>query len=306
MTSHCGAAEVRRKGGLGRGARFSCVALSLLGAATGTAAQDIDAQGSAASITYIGNAGVFVSYAGHGVLFDGLVRRGIPPYVTASADDRETIERAEPPFDTVDLVLATHYHADHFDAGAVWRHLDYNPRAVFVSTPQAVARVAATPSSADLEERTIASYPNEGTRERLEFMGITFDVLNLHHGRTRRPSVQNIGFVVDIEGFRVLHMGDTEVTVEELISQALDRDSIDVAFIPYWHLLDESGKRLVDMAIRPRRIVAIHVPAASAAPSYFTPVETLEALVTQLESDFPGIVVFREPLQQIEVPIVDR
>ena len=302
------AAGVTQRSVLSRVVLCVLVGLSLLAGTNGVAAQARDVPEPIAdpSITYIGNAGVFISYAGHGVLIDALVRRGIPPYVTAPADVRDKLERAESPFDEVDLVLATHDHADHFDAGAVWRHLDYNASAVFVSTPQAAARVLATPGSAELEDRVIASYPAEGTRERLSFADIDFDVLNLHHGRERRPSVANVGFVIDVEGFRVLHVGDTEVDVDELLPYALDEDSIDVAFIPYWHLLSESGRRLVDVAIKPRRLVAIHLPAPSAAPSYFTPVRTLDALLTQLEQDYPGIVVFREPLQRIELSIGAR
>lgn len=286
---------------------FVAVVASLLAGTDGVVAQDRDVEGEieAPAITYVGNAGVFISYAGHGVLIDAIVRRGIPPYITAPAALREKIERAESPFDEVELVLATHYHADHFDAGAVWRHLDYNASAVFVSTPQAAARVVATPSSAELEERVIASYPAEGTRERLSFAGIEFDVLNLHHGRERRPSVANIGFVIYIEELRVLHVGDTEVSVDELMPYALHEDSIDVAFIPYWHLLSEAGKGLVDL-IQPQRLVAIHVPSPSSAPSYFTPLRTLDALVTQLERDYPGIVVFREPFQRIELAVGDH
>ena len=40
--------------------------------------------------------------------------------------------------DNVDLILATHNHADHFDPIAVGRHLRANPEARFVSTKQAV------------------------------------------------------------------------------------------------------------------------------------------------------------------------
>jgi L-ascorbate metabolism protein UlaG (beta-lactamase superfamily) len=284
---------------------YGGVVLATFAGTTPGAAQDEETQAAAQapSITYIGNAGVFIQYASHGVLIDALVRRGIPPYITAPADVREEIEQAEPPFDRVDLVLATHYHADHFDASAVWRHLDHNANAVFVSAPQAAAQVIATPLSAQLEERVIPSDPSEGTRERLSFAGIEFDVLNLHHGRERRPSVANVGFVIDIEGFRVLHVGDTEVDVDELMSYALVEDSIHVALVPYWHLASESGKRIVDVAIKPRVLVAIHIPGTSAAPSYFAPERTLDALVTRLERDYPGIVVFREPLQRIDVTV---
>ncbi|MEE8572299.1 MAG: MBL fold metallo-hydrolase [Gemmatimonadota bacterium] len=256
------------------------------------------AQRDSAEITYIGNEGFFISYAGRGVLIDALVRRGIPPYVKASEEQRERLETAEPPFDRVQLILATHDHADHFDAGAVWRHLDHNELSVFVSTNQAVARVRATPSTPDLEERTHAASPPEGERGKFAVEGIDLDVLNLHHGRDRDPPVENVGFLVDIEGFRVLHLGDTEVSVEELLVYELYRDSIDVAFVPYWHLTDTSSRRMIEEAIKPRRIVAMHIPAADAAAAYFEPAESLQELLAQLEENYPGIILFREPFER--------
>jgi len=253
-------------------------------------------------ITYIGNEGFFLSHAGRGVLIDALVRRGIPPYVTASAEQRERIERAEPPFDHVQLVLATHARADHFDAAAVWRHLEYNDLAVFVSTNEAVARVVATPSTPEIDERAVASYPETGVRDRFAVEGIDLDVLNLH-GRNRQPPVQNIGFVVDIEGFRALHMGEAETTVEELLVYGLPGDSLDVAFVPFWHLTSDYGRRMIDEAIRPRRLVAMHIPSAGAAPSYFGSAGSLDSLVAQLEAGFPGIIIFREPMQSVRVRV---
>jgi len=256
-----------------------------------------------AEITYVGNEGFFLSYAGRGVLIDALVRRGIPPYVTASAEQRERIERAEPPFDQVQLVLVTLADADHFDAAAVWRHLEYNELAVFVSTNEAVARVVATPSTPEVDERAIASYPEAGARDRFAVEGIDLDVLNLHHGLERQPPVQSVGFVVDIEGFRAFHMGDAETTVEELLVYGLPGDSLDIAFLPFWHLTSDHGRRMIDEAIRPRRVVAMHIPPADAAPSYFGSVGSLDALVARLEADFPGIIIFREPMQSVRVPV---
>ncbi|MDH3458268.1 MAG: hypothetical protein OER90_15610, partial [Gemmatimonadota bacterium] len=101
------AAGVTQHGVLSRVVLCVLVGLSLLAGTNGVAAQDLTVPGPIAdpSVTYLGNAGVFISYAGHGVLIDALVRRGIPPYVTAPADVREKLERAESPFDDVDLVL---------------------------------------------------------------------------------------------------------------------------------------------------------------------------------------------------------
>jgi len=203
--------------------------------------------------------------------------------------------------DRVQLVLATHDHADHFDAGAVWRHLDHNALSVFVSTPQAVARVRATPSTPDLEERTYATFPPEGQREKFAVEGIDLDVLNLHHGTDRDPPVENVAFLVDIEGFRVLHLGDTEASVEDLSAYELSADSIDVAFVPYWYLMDPSDRRIIDAAIKPGHIVAMHIPVENAAPSYFGSAGSLAALEARLRENYPGILILQEPFASTRI-----
>lgn len=283
--------------------RTRVVACLLCVAVTPTFAFAQAAQRDSAEIVYIGNEGFFISYAGRGVLIDALVRRGIPPYIRASEEHREQLEKAEPPFDQVQLVLATHDHADHFDAGAIWRHLDYNEQAVFVSTNQAVTRVRATPSTPEIDERTYAAVPPEGSRAEYALEGIDLDVINLHHGRNRNPPVENVGFLVDIEGFHILHVGDAETSVEELMVHELFRDSIDVAFLPYWLLVDTVDRRIVDEAIRPGRIVAMHLPAANAAASYFGSAGTLPMLEAQLMELYPGIVIMRESFDRRRIAV---
>jgi len=264
----------------------------VLGAGLPTAA---NSQAVSARVTYIGNEGFFLSTGGAGVLVDALVRRGIRPYVKANAQDREQLELAQGPFDQVTLVLATHHHADHFDAQAVRSHLERNPNAVFVSTAQAVELVLETgPGAAALGTRLIAVQPKEGTVERLSFPGVELDVFNLHHGRDRQPVVENLGFLVDVEGLRFLHVGDTEATRDELMALALGGLEIDVAFIPYWKLLwGEPG--FVEDAIGSARVAAMHIPSARAQSDYFGEFEDLDGLVGGLEEAYPGILVFVEP-----------
>jgi len=264
----------------------------VLGAGLPTAA---NSQAVSARVTYIGNEGFFLSTGGAGVLVDALVRRGIRPYVKANAQDREQLELAQGPFDQVTLVLATHHHADHFDAQAVRSHLERNPNAVFVSTAQAVELVLETgPGAAALGTRLIAVQPEEGTVERLSFPGVELDVFNLHHGRDRQPVVENLGFLVDVEGLRFLHVGDTEATRDELMALALGGLEIDVAFIPYWKLLwGEPG--FVEDAIGSARVAAMHIPSARAQSDYFGEFEDLDGLVGGLEEAYPGILVFVEP-----------
>jgi L-ascorbate metabolism protein UlaG (beta-lactamase superfamily) len=214
---------------------------------------------------------------------------------------REALETAAPPFDRVALVLATHDHADHFDPAAVWRHLDHNEYAVFVSTPRAVQRVKVTPSTAAIEERLYGTLPAEGQRAKFAVEGIDLDVLNLHHGRQRDPPVANVGFLIDIEGFRVVHLGDTEVPVEELLDYGLAQESIDVAFVPYWQLMGDDGKRLVEEALNPRYVVAMHIPAGNASASYFEPATSLGDLVNQLREVHPGVIILQDPFDTVKI-----
>ena len=89
---------------------------------------------------------------------------------------------------------------------AVSRHLSSNPQALFVSTPQAVEKLkAAEPQFASLKSRIIAAAPKEGERVRIEHRGIAAQALNVHHGRNRH--IENLGFLVEIAGRKLLHIG---------------------------------------------------------------------------------------------------
>ncbi|MCP4653821.1 MAG: MBL fold metallo-hydrolase, partial [bacterium] len=79
------------------------------------------------------NEGVLIETGGKKILVDALFREPNPAYAAPPKEVLEKLETAQPPFDDVDLILATHNHGDHFDARSVVRHLRHNPRAVFLA-----------------------------------------------------------------------------------------------------------------------------------------------------------------------------
>ena len=80
--------------------------------------------------------------------------------------------------------------------------------------------------------------------------------LGLPHGS---GPPQNVGFVVEIGGFRVLHIGDTSEQSGIFSSLHLDELGIDLALLPSWYLTSESLQEVVRRTIRPRTIAAVHV-----------------------------------------------
>lgn len=160
---------------------------------------------------------------------------------------------------------------------------------------------AETPGDTTALARVHGVLPPEGERERITLGDISVEVLNLHHGRNRRPPVQNLGLLITLGGWKLLHIGDTMASPDEIEENALAADSIDVAFVPYWRLLDDDGPRLVSETIGARYLVVMHVPGADASGDYFGSAGTRSAMVERLRDLYPDVVILLEPLESAEL-----
>ena len=130
----------------------------------------------------------------------------------------------------------------------------------------------------------------------VELPGIKVQTLNLHHGRGLDPPVQNLGFLVELDGKKFLHVGDTEVSYGELFAHKLSRRKIDVLFVGFWEL-QRSARWRIFHDVRAERSVAMHIPLASAPPNYFGGAGSLDAALAQIRSLSPDTVVFSRPLE---------
>jgi L-ascorbate metabolism protein UlaG (beta-lactamase superfamily) len=269
------------------------LSLSLLASVAAVAGDGV----SPIDFTYLGNAGFMVRSGDKVVLFDSLQGDGLPGYVALPQPDRGLLERAEPPYDGVDLILATHYHRDHFDPASVARHLASNESAIFVSTEQAVEQLRQlSPQVKDLDTRVIGLTPEERRVVELRPNDISLSVFLLHHGRGR--DVDNLGFIVELGGKRILHMGDTVANAADL--SVYDLKGLDFALVPYWYFGDRELTRAL-REVESERLVAIHIPASDAPKSYFGGGEKdLDGLLRRLQAQWEGLIVFRELLEQRE------
>lgn len=265
----------------------------------------LGAEGASAQlqVTYLANEGFLLAGGGKKVLVDGLFAAGVRGYPTIPDSLYSAAVAAEPPFDGVDLVLASHFHADHFDAETVVRHLRANSKARFLSTPQAVSRIhEAAQEDKGISSRVEAAYPREGEALPLSRAGIELEVLNLHHGRGRQPPVENLGFVVRMGGLTWLHVGDTEATLEDFRANGLADKDIDVALLPEWFLDYEEFVEVIRTVIRPRHIVVMHLATRQAPASWFGEHGSYAKRRQAIRARFPKAVILEEPGDSVEFP----
>jgi L-ascorbate metabolism protein UlaG (beta-lactamase superfamily) len=78
-----------------------------------------------------------------------------------------------------------------------------------------------------------------------------------HGGSPKLP--KNLGLLVEIDGVKIVHLGDAEQMSANFEPHSLMSDAIDVALVPYWYFGSEAGSAIVTDWIRPRHVVAVHI-----------------------------------------------
>lgn len=244
-------------------------------------------------ILHVANEGFLLRSGEEAVLVDALFLDGLGAYATPPAPLRDALVQGTGPFAGVSWVLATHQHSDHFDAGWTASFLRANPATRFVGPPPAAERVLE--EDPELRKRVHAILPEEGTREEVS---AEVTVVNLHHGRQRQ--VPNLGFVVDIGGWRILHVGDTQATAEEFAALDLGELDLDLAFLPFWRLGEDATDLLT--AIGAARVVPMHIPVPGRSAGYYGDPGSRAALWEELLRHHPDAVVLRSPGARVTLP----
>jgi len=78
--------------------------------------------------------------------------------------------------------------------------------------------------------------------------------------------------------------------LESFGSFNLQQEGIDVAFLPFWYLLTHEGQALVREYIRPKHIIAVHIPHASASE--------LQKTSRDIKAAFPDCTIFSTFMQK--------
>ena len=244
--------------------------------------------GMALTVRYIANEGVLIASSDKQILIDGLHREYRPAYLFPPPEMQAVLENARPPYDKINFVLVSHIHLDHFHPQSIGQYLKNNPRAIFASSEQALAEVSRNLTEHDKIRARMKPVRHEWKKSSvIDQDGVKIRFLGLRHSGEQFKEVQNLGHVIEIGGKKLLHIGDADMTVENFSSFNLAREKIDIAFIPYWFLISEEGRKLVREQFGAKHVIAVHIPPGEA-------VEVAE----QLKKDMPEAIPFTRILEE--------
>ena len=247
-------------------------------------------RGSELEITYLGNEGVMISTGKQRVLIDAL-HGPYSEYVSPPAHELQAMQEGRFPYNGPELVLVTHTHGDHFNARQVGLHLEHNKFAVLVSSQQVVDAIKSGFAGYDRIKSQIREVtPAQKQRQSLRVSGVEITVLRLRHGGEEFYALQNLGYVIRAGSWTLLHVGDADPTEENLRNFHLERERIDVAFLPFWYLLTSEGRTVVRAYIHPKHIIAVHIPSAS--------VSELQKASRDITMSFPNSTIFSTLMQK--------
>jgi len=201
-------------------------------------------------ITYTGNMGVLISTDGEAVWMDGLHKFYKAEYEPTGQQFIEKAKHHDGDFKSLQWLLFSHYHRDHFDAGLTKEIISNSPGVKISGAGQVVDSFTSG--------LTKNAWNRNGSLNNADMeSSVSVEAYNLQHTwPARHSNVQNLMFSVIIDGKRITHLGDSGDTDPAYVQKAFM--NADVLVVPYWLLLNENGKSLLKTS-KAKTIIATHI-----------------------------------------------
>jgi len=237
------------------------------------------------SITYSCGDG-FVLSAGEKKVLTDILREESRFLCQKDVESYAAFTAGQSPFDGIDLILVSHTDVDHFPPIIVGTFLQNNPETELVGSDTVVDELREKFAGYDqIANRIHRIQPEAGQTVKLTVQGIDLEVINL-------PGlVPNLGFLFQLGGLVIFDSGDLGLEpdvpglVAELQAYKLPERQVDLAFVQWSYLTEDSLKPILEEGIMAENYV----------PMYFAGEDLAWALMS-IPLSYPRAVLFQEEL----------
>jgi ankyrin repeat protein/L-ascorbate metabolism protein UlaG (beta-lactamase superfamily) len=249
-----------------------------------------NAGGMPLEITYVANEGFLIARGEKKVLIDALHKNSWNYPMTSDRAYSKMLEN-RPPFDGIDLSIASHAHADHTNPRMNAEFLSRVPGVIYLSSPAACdsLRAAAGSDFGNIAGRVVSVDPEWKRIEKLRKNGIDVAFFGVNHAPAGEEPYKTLATILDFDGIRVVHLADEIVSMnaENFRAVDLERDGIDIAFADQMFLADSVGQYVMKEYIKPEHVILMH-----AGP------DELDAAEVSLRPLHPNLIIFRDEMEK--------
>lgn len=206
------------------------------------------------TVTYTGNMGVLITHDNISVLVDGLHKKYGDDYLFPPQKLIEKLKEGQETYIPPSLLLFTHKHGDHYNLELTNNYLESHPESIVIGPGQVGKMIKKDKSFAKV-------LTDDYSKQEFFHKNIKIRAFKMDHAGSRHAAIENVGHIVSIGGKNFLHVGDTSWNLENKMFKKLEinKENIDVAFLPYWMLLDKNAKNQLKKHFKTTQIVATHI-----------------------------------------------
>jgi L-ascorbate metabolism protein UlaG (beta-lactamase superfamily) len=212
-------------------------------------------------IQYLANEGLLIKSDSKQILIDATFNKEFEHLDVLPDTELDKIKNAESNYKSIDIILATHLHGDHFNAEITGSHLLVNKKTMFLGPKETVANFEENFNKFHMISSQIKSEtPNFFESKTVTLNGIEIKMYRLEHsGESPWKEAENIAYLITLGEKKILHFGDSkiDVNIEKL---GLINENIDVVILPFWELGNSENKKIILEYINPKKILAGHIP----------------------------------------------
>ncbi|MFA6127253.1 MAG: MBL fold metallo-hydrolase [Bacteroidales bacterium] len=224
------------------------------------------------SVTYIANEGFLIETANHKILIDALFGNIRGNWCDQPGDSViNLILKGVPPFDNTDVLLVTQKHIDHFNEAMTISFLENNMKSELICPDQVNELLKHNAHYLQVAERIHSFRSDTIFDHSLSVNNIKIRTMRFRHGPwfetdsmtgqryDLHQGVENFGYQVESDGFRLLHTGDCNTgNLSQFIKYGLFNQEFDAAFFDRVFLKPE-GMNLINQFSGIKNLILMHI-----------------------------------------------
>ncbi|MFZ5974544.1 MAG: MBL fold metallo-hydrolase [Bacillota bacterium] len=253
--------------------------------------------------TLLATAGVIVETVGIRLMIDGLFGKDGHPFSVVPQPLMDNLLQGFEPFGTIDYLLFTHLHPDHFGSGEAIAYLrDNTVRGVFLPVDESEEKLRRAGNGLRqwMDAHNVPFRPLSmpiGSHGRYDMEpGVALTTFNTGHMGPQYAHISNYCLLLTLGGKTLLFTGDADF-LDDSFAGALNGCKVDAVFINPLFYQNPRGRAILDTVIRPRQVILYHIPFEEDDAFMMRPMVRYQ--MGRYKSDTYTVTALTEPNQQV-------